>query len=129
MRLARSPLGKIRSPRVASDLPSAMYYAARGYRRVQFHARAKRRARPARATSSKSDCRDSEVKIRSSLPVLTPQSKVTITMSERNPIAEQDPEVWKALVAEQERQANTLELIASENHVSPAVLAAAGSVM
>jgi len=47
---------------------------------------------------------------------------------EKNPIAAQDPEVWKAFVAEEDRQQNTLELIASENHVSPAVLAAAGSV-
>ncbi len=46
----------------------------------------------------------------------------------RNPIAEQDPEVWKLFVAEEERQQNTLELIASENHVSPAVLQAAGSI-
>ncbi|RIK66589.1 MAG: serine hydroxymethyltransferase [Planctomycetota bacterium] len=46
----------------------------------------------------------------------------------KNPIADQDPEVWKAFVAEEERQANTLELIASENHVSAAVLAAAGSI-
>jgi len=45
-----------------------------------------------------------------------------------NPIARQDPEVWKAFVAEEERQQNTIELIASENHVSPAVLAAAGSI-
>jgi len=45
-----------------------------------------------------------------------------------NPIADQDPELWKAFVAEEDRQANTLELIASENHVSAAVLAAAGSV-
>lgn len=45
-----------------------------------------------------------------------------------SPIARQDPEVWKAFVAEDERQRNTLELIASENHVSPAVLQAAGSI-
>lgn len=45
-----------------------------------------------------------------------------------SPIARQDPEVWKAFVAEEERQRNTLELIASENHVSPAVLQAAGSI-
>ncbi|HKQ47032.1 MAG TPA: serine hydroxymethyltransferase [Phycisphaerae bacterium] len=47
---------------------------------------------------------------------------------QKNPIADQDPELWKAFVAEEERQARTLELIASENHVSAAVLAAAGSV-
>ncbi len=46
----------------------------------------------------------------------------------KNPIAAQDPDVWAALVAETDRQQNTLELIASENHVNPAVLAAAGSV-
>ncbi len=45
-----------------------------------------------------------------------------------SPIARQDPEVWKAFVAEEDRQRNTLELIASENHVSPAVLQAAGSI-
>jgi glycine hydroxymethyltransferase len=47
----------------------------------------------------------------------------------RSPLASSDPEVWRWIQAEQERQDNTLELIASENHVSPAVLAAAGSVL
>ena len=45
-----------------------------------------------------------------------------------NPLAF-DPEVDRAIRAEQQRQEHTLELIASENHVSPAVLAAAGSVL
>lgn len=49
-------------------------------------------------------------------------------MASFNTIAEQDPEVWKIMQAEQQRQQTTLELIASENHVSPAVLQAAGSV-
>ena len=40
-----------------------------------------------------------------------------------------DPEVFDAIVAERRRQNDGLELIASENFVSPAVLAAAGSVM
>ncbi len=48
--------------------------------------------------------------------------------TQQNPIARQDPQVWEAFVAEQARQQNTLELIASENHVSPAVLQAAGGV-
>ncbi|MHC4064412.1 MAG: serine hydroxymethyltransferase [Planctomycetota bacterium] len=39
-----------------------------------------------------------------------------------------DPEVWRALCAEEERQKHTLELIASENHVSPAVRELVGSV-
>jgi len=49
-------------------------------------------------------------------------------MAGHNPIADQDPDVWKIIQAEQQRQQTTLELIASENHVSPAVLQAAGSV-
>src|SRR3990172_530149 len=40
-----------------------------------------------------------------------------------------DPEIAKALRAETERQARNLELIASENFVSEAVLEAMGSVM
>jgi glycine hydroxymethyltransferase len=44
-------------------------------------------------------------------------------------LARVDPEVADAIRREQERQANTLELIASENFVSRAVMAAQGSVM
>lgn len=44
-------------------------------------------------------------------------------------IAAQDPEIAKAIRSEFERQESQLEMIASENHVSPAVLAAAGSVL
>src|SRR5512139_2026036 len=44
-------------------------------------------------------------------------------------IARQDPEAFGILKAEGERQATTLELIASENHVSRAVLTAVGSVL
>jgi len=40
-----------------------------------------------------------------------------------------DPEVWEAIYGETKRQAETLELIASENFVDDAVLEAAGSVM
>jgi glycine hydroxymethyltransferase len=39
-----------------------------------------------------------------------------------------DPDVWAILQRERERQHHTLELIASENHVSPAVLQAAGTI-
>ncbi len=49
--------------------------------------------------------------------------------SEINPIAAQDPSVWRYIGAEQERQASTLELIASENHTSAAVMAAMGSCL
>lgn len=44
-------------------------------------------------------------------------------------IQNQDPEIYNALQAELKRENNNLELIASENFVSPAVLEAAGSIM
>ena len=44
-------------------------------------------------------------------------------------LEQDDPDVWRALVAEQRRQQDQIELIASENIASPAVLAAQGSVM
>ncbi|MBI2048706.1 MAG: serine hydroxymethyltransferase [Parcubacteria group bacterium] len=44
------------------------------------------------------------------------------------PIEETDPEIFEAIRSETARQNETLELIASENHVSVAVLRATGSV-
>jgi len=49
--------------------------------------------------------------------------------SDRERLAAVDPEVFAAIADERERQNRGLELIASENFVSPAVLAAAGSVL
>jgi glycine hydroxymethyltransferase len=40
-----------------------------------------------------------------------------------------DPEVWQAIDSERRRQQQGLEMIASENYTSPAVLAAQGSVL
>src|SRR2546423_4980741 len=40
-----------------------------------------------------------------------------------------DPEVWQAIDNERRRQQQGLEMIASENYTSPAVLAAQGSVL
>jgi glycine hydroxymethyltransferase len=40
-----------------------------------------------------------------------------------------DPEVWQAIQAERTRQQQGLEMIASENYTSPAVMAAQGSVL
>ena len=42
-------------------------------------------------------------------------------------IAHTDPELWAAIQAEHQRQEGHIELIASENYASPAVLAAAGT--
>lgn len=46
-----------------------------------------------------------------------------------NDIAEQDPEIWAALEAETARQQHGLEMIASENYTSSAVMQAVGSVL
>ncbi len=49
-------------------------------------------------------------------------------MYDRNILVEQtDPELWKAILAENARQEQHIELIASENYASPAVMAAQGS--
>jgi glycine hydroxymethyltransferase len=44
-------------------------------------------------------------------------------------LRQQDPELWRALESERARQREGLELIASENYTSPAVLAAMGTVL
>src|SRR3974390_1827995 len=46
-----------------------------------------------------------------------------------NPIPQTDPEVWQAIEGERRRQQEGLEMIASENYTSAAVLAAQGSVL
>ena len=43
------------------------------------------------------------------------------------PLAQTDPDVWAAIEAENRRQEAHIELIASENYASPAVMAAQGS--
>jgi glycine hydroxymethyltransferase len=45
----------------------------------------------------------------------------------RSTIANVDPEIWAAIQAENRRQEDHIELIASENYASPAVMAAQGS--
>ena len=46
-----------------------------------------------------------------------------------NLVAQDDPEVWSAIAAEQTRQQEGLEMIASENFTSAAVMQAVGSVL
>jgi glycine hydroxymethyltransferase len=46
-----------------------------------------------------------------------------------NFVEQDDPEVWAAIAAEQVRQQDGLEMIASENFTSPAVMQAVGSVL
>jgi glycine hydroxymethyltransferase len=50
-------------------------------------------------------------------------------MFANEPLAKVDPELWQALSDELNRQEDHIELIASENYASPAVLAAQGSVL
>src|SRR3954463_15605643 len=40
-----------------------------------------------------------------------------------------DPQVWQAIQSERRRQQDGLEMIASENYTSPAVMAAQGSCL
>jgi len=47
----------------------------------------------------------------------------------QNTIAMTDPELWQAIQQEEQRQEDHIELIASENYASPAVMAAQGSVL
>jgi len=44
-------------------------------------------------------------------------------------ISDLDPELWAAMQAERQRQEDHVELIASENYTSPAVMAAQGSLL
>src|SRR5947209_18768504 len=46
-----------------------------------------------------------------------------------NSIEQADPAVWQAIQGEKRRQQVGLEMIASENYTSPAVMAAQGSVL
>ncbi len=50
-------------------------------------------------------------------------------MKAMNHLAQHDPEIWNAIQAESQRQQDGLELIASENYTSCAVMQAAGSVL
>ncbi len=50
-------------------------------------------------------------------------------MTSQSPLALSDPDVWDAVLHEQRRQTEGLELIASENYTSAAVLQAAGTVL
>jgi glycine hydroxymethyltransferase len=50
-------------------------------------------------------------------------------MIQMTPLKNLDPALWQAIEDEKQRQEDHIELIASENYVSPAVLEAAGSVL
>ena len=55
--------------------------------------------------------------------------EVTMNQFKYEELITQDPEVWAGIYNELKRQQNTIELIASENFTSQAVMAACGSVL
>jgi glycine hydroxymethyltransferase len=57
----------------------------------------------------------------------SPFYRRTIMFSRSTTLAQSDPELWHAITAENRRQEEHIELIASENYASPAVMAAQGS--
>jgi glycine hydroxymethyltransferase len=60
---------------------------------------------------------------------LAPEETVANLTARHDVLVEADPDIAKLIEQEADRQANTLEMIASENHVSSAVRAAAGSLL
>ena len=50
-------------------------------------------------------------------------------LSAKNTIESVDPDLWQAIKGEIQRQEDHIELIASENYASPAVMQAQGSVL
>jgi len=54
---------------------------------------------------------------------------VNARLLEQSVLSAEDPQIYEAILKEEERQRKNLELIASENYVSPAVREAAASVM
>jgi glycine hydroxymethyltransferase len=55
--------------------------------------------------------------------------EIRVCKSSGSRIAETDPAIYAAITAEEHRQRNNIELIASENFTSPAVMEAQGSVL
>lgn len=51
------------------------------------------------------------------------------TQTQADPLAQTDPQIARLIQDEQQRQEDTLEMIASENHASAAVMAAQGSCL
>ena len=60
--------------------------------------------------------------------VRTKTIKREVTMNLREELKKRDPEIYATIVGEEKRQKTGMELMAAENYVSPAVLAALGTV-
>ena len=62
-------------------------------------------------------------------PVVETVARWDATPDPRRLLHQEDPEVYQAIEDERRRQNAGIEMIASENYVSPSVLAAMGSVL
>src|SRR5689334_16606224 len=66
--------------------------------------------------------------MQTTLPKQTPPNAAEVRSTDL-PLHEADPQIWQAIEDEKRRQREKIELIASENYVSRAVLEAQGSVL
>jgi glycine hydroxymethyltransferase len=76
--------------------------------------------------------RDTMRSLRITEPIMSSATEVDsaeAVAGSANPLAARDPQIWQWIEKEQRRQESTLELIASENHTSAAVMAAVGSCL
>ena len=71
---------------------------------------------------------DSRLPCLASMRLFSPRNHI-IRYPPMNYLEQQDPEVWAAIAGEIQRQRDGLEMIASENYTSPAVMQAMGSVL
>ena len=60
---------------------------------------------------------------------MTKQQTMTEQQTMSRPLAEADPEIWRAIQDETRRQHSQIELIASENFTSEAILEAGGTAV
>ncbi len=58
-----------------------------------------------------------------------PETGTPENPAQMNPLQQQDPQIWEAIEAEAVRQQEGLEMIASENYTSLAIMQAGGSVL
>jgi glycine hydroxymethyltransferase len=61
--------------------------------------------------------------------LLTLKHKIPESFEKMSSLQKSDPQVWNAVVEERRRQSEGLELIASENYTSEAVMEAAGTIL
>jgi glycine hydroxymethyltransferase len=61
--------------------------------------------------------------------MLTKTSPAKMSFPDHSDVSQSDPQLWSAVLQEAARQEQHIELIASENYTSPAVMRLQGSVL